>query len=134
MKKLLIFISLLVSIISLVACEEKPILKEAKQSTKNLTEDSTDLENLKNDQKYQNCLEYINNSSFESWKSIDVDVVESKKLTETTKKYVSIEKGNESLLDSSDLIYTIGDTFAHNFANVICDSQTNKVIGYIPID
>lgn len=50
------------------------------------------------------------------------------------KEYVFIDKGKEDLLDTSDLIYTIRDTSGHNFTNIVCDSETNEVIGYIPID
>lgn len=123
MKKLFIVISLLVSIMMLASCEEKPVLNESFKS-----------EGLENDQGYQNCLEYINNSSFESWKNIDKNIVKSQKVTEVVEEYVSIEKGKEDLLDSSDLIYEIGDTSGHNFANIVCDSETNEVIGYIPIE
>lgn len=134
MKKSVILISLLVSIMSLATYKKNVALKEIPQNIKNTRENSIQLENLKNEQKYQNCLKYIENSSFESWKTINIDIVESQKINETVKEYVSIEKGKELLLDSSDLIYTIGDTYAHNFANIVCDNETNEVIGYIPVD
>lgn len=99
-----------------------------------LNYDEIKSESLENDQGYQNCLQYIKNSSFDIWKNINTNIVERQKVTDSVVEYVSIEKGKEGFLDKSDLIYTIGDTSGHNFANIVCDSETKEVIGYIPIE
>lgn len=88
---------------------------------------------IENDKAYQNCIEYIENSSFDRWKKINTIIARAEKVTETIKESVVIDKGKESLLDTTDLIYIIGDTSEHDFANIVCDSETKEVIGYIPI-
>lgn len=91
------------------------------------------LGDLEKDKAYQNCIKYIENSSFDRWKKINTIIVKSEKVTETTKGSVVIETGKKELLDTTDLIYIIGDTSEHDFANIVCDSETKEVIGYIPI-
>jgi hypothetical protein len=43
-------------------------------------------------------------------------------------------KVENNAVDSTDLIITIGDTSNHDFAIIVCDSNTYEVIGYIPIE
>jgi len=82
----------------------------------------------------KNCIEYIENSLFHAKNYIDTDIVKKDKLTEMTIDLVIIEKGKDSMLDLSDLVYIIGDTYGHDFAVIVCDSETFEVIGYMPID
>lgn len=117
MKKSLMLISFLVSTLLLAGCEESNNLLS---------------EEFKSDKAYKNCIEYINNSSFTLWKNINPTIVRSEKMTDSNKETVIIDKGKETLLDTSDLIYIIGDTSEHDFAIIVCDSDTKEVIGYIP--
>lgn len=88
---------------------------------------------LEVDKLLNKCIEYIKNSSFDSWRKINTNIVKILKVEETTMDYVFVEKGREGLLDTSDFIYVIGQTSGHDFANIVCDSETKEVIGYIPI-
>jgi hypothetical protein len=84
----------------------------------------------------KNSIEFIKNSSFTSKDLIDTDIVDITDATENTWKSVSYKgsKVEEKAVDSTDWIITIGDTKAHNFASIVCDSKTYKVIGFIPTE
>jgi hypothetical protein len=83
-----------------------------------------------------NSIDFINDSSFTAKERIDTDKIKITNPTDKTWKSVwykgkSIE---ENAIDSTDWIITIGDTSYYDFAIIVCDSDTCKVVGYIPID
>ena len=82
-----------------------------------------------------NCIEYIINSLFTAKKGIDTSIIKIDSVTNDTWK--STWSGNnieESIIELSDWIITIGDTSEHQFAILVCDSDTSEVIGHIPIE
>ncbi len=86
---------------------------------------------------YENCLEYIKNSSFSRKDFIDTGIVRIETLKEEQKDAVWIEvNGVEEYFGREQpehWLFTIGDTSGHNFAMLVCNSETDSVIGYIPI-
>jgi len=83
-----------------------------------------------------NCIEFINNSSFTQKDRIDTDIIKIENATENTWKYARYENSSRKKndVDLTDWVITIGDTSFHDFAVIICESDTYKVIGYTPID
>lgn len=84
----------------------------------------------------KNSIRFINNSSFTSKDRIDRSTVKIEKVTDKTWEYLWYE-GNrveQKVIDPEDWEITIGDTSGHAFAVVVCDADTGKVVGYIPID
>jgi esterase/lipase len=85
-------------------------------------------------QAVENCIEYIKNSSFVQKDSINTNIVEIKTVKETWKSAsVKESKAIEDAIDQTDWVITIGDTSAHDFAIIFCDSSTYKVLDYMPI-
>ncbi len=86
---------------------------------------------------YENCLEYIKNSSFMRKDYIDTSIVRIETLKEEQKESVWIEvNGDDSYFSQEQpehWVFTIGDTSGHDFAMLVCNSETSSVIGYIPI-
>lgn len=84
----------------------------------------------------ENSLVYISESDFSSKERIDKKRVEISSLTSGDLQFVWSEnlQMEESALDTSDWVITIGDTSGHDFAVMICDSRTSEVLGYIPIE
>jgi hypothetical protein len=83
-----------------------------------------------------NCIEYINNSAFTSKANIDTNIVKFDNATNNSWESVWYEgeQVDSNVIDSSDWIITIGDTSGIDFNIFVCDSDTNEVLGYIPIE
>lgn len=83
-----------------------------------------------------NSINYIKNSSFAVKDRIDTDIITIKNANEKTWESVWSKghKVDKNAVDSTDWIITIGDTSNHDFAIIVCDSNTYEVIGNIPID
>jgi len=85
-----------------------------------------------------NSIEFIRNSSFTSKDRINTDIIRIENATENTWKsvYSKGSKIEETSVDSTDWVIMIGDilTPSHDFTFIVCDSETYKVIGYIPIE
>ncbi|MEG1134955.1 MAG: hypothetical protein RSD26_11510 [Cellulosilyticaceae bacterium] len=84
---------------------------------------------------YLNCIFYIENSS-NSNRDIDTSIISVELLNENQKELVHIMNIEEESYfkdgDSKSWLFTIGDTTDHNFILLVCDSESNKVIGSIP--
>ena len=83
-----------------------------------------------------NCIEYINNSTFTSKENIDTSIVKFENATDSTWEAVwnRGKRVDSNEIDSSDWIITIGDTSGFDFNILVCDSDIYNVIGYIPIE
>ena len=83
-----------------------------------------------------NSIEFIKNSSFTAKERIDTDIVKVENATDNTWKSVWHEDkpAEENAVDSTDWVITIGDMSNHDFAIIVCDSDTCEVIGHIPIE
>jgi predicted metalloprotease len=83
----------------------------------------------------ENGIEFIRNSKFDSKDRIDTSIIKIKNATSDTwdSVFSGTSRVNENAVDSTDWIITIGNTRGHDFAIIVCDSTTYKVIGFIPI-
>jgi len=84
----------------------------------------------------QNSIDFIENSEFTSKDRIDPNIVTIQNADERTWELVYLENGkaDEHAVDATDWIITIGDRSGHDFARIVCDSDTFEVIGYVPIE
>lgn len=83
----------------------------------------------------ENSIVFIKNSAFSSKGKIDYKVVKIENATDKTGESVwnDAHKIEENMVDSTDWVITIGETSGHDFAVIVCDSETYEVVGYIPI-
>lgn len=83
-----------------------------------------------------NSINYIKNSSFTAKDRINTNTIKIESADEKTWEFVwsKDSKVENNAVDSTDWIITIGDTSNHDFAVIVCDSNTYEVIGYIPIE
>ena len=83
-----------------------------------------------------NSIDFIENSEFASKDRIDSKIISIKNADEKTWEFVYLEnsKADKNSVDSTDWIITIGDRSGHDFARIVCDSDTFEVIGYMPIE
>ena len=104
----------------------------------NLVADSNNEISLSSEQQkaVQNSIDFIENSEFTSKDRIDPNIVTIKNADERTWELVYLENGkaDEYAVDATDWIITIGDRSGHDFARIVCDSDTFEVIGYVPIE
>ena len=86
---------------------------------------------------YENCLEYLKNSSHMRKDHINIKIVTIETLEEEQKRSVDIVvNGVENYFGREQpehWLFTIGDTSGHDFAMIVCNSETSEVIGNIPI-
>jgi len=84
----------------------------------------------------EKSIAFIKNSSFSSRNRIDFKVVKVENATDKTWESVwnDNHKIEEKMVDSTDWVITIGETSGHDFAVIVCDSETYEVVGYIPIE
>ncbi len=84
----------------------------------------------------ENSLVYISESDFSFKDRINKKKFEIRSVTSGELQFVWNDdlQMEESALDTSDWVITIGDTSGHDFAVMICDSRTSEVLGYIPIE
>lgn len=85
---------------------------------------------------YLNCLKYISNSSFDRKSHMKANLVSVNDLTKEMYDSVWSTDGDVEILDINKnyLLFTIGDTSGNDFSKLVCDNETNDVIGYIPIE
>ncbi len=83
----------------------------------------------------ENSTVFIKNSAFSSKGKIDYKVVKIENAVDKTWESVwnDTHKIEESMVDSTDWVITIGEISGHDFAVIVCDSETYEVLGYIPI-
>ncbi|WP_312651177.1 hypothetical protein [Proteiniclasticum sp.] len=82
-----------------------------------------------------NSIDFIKNSEFASKDRIETNIITIKNADEKTWESVYSEDSiaDKNAVDSTDWIITIGDRSGHDFAVIVCDSDTLEVIGYMPI-
>jgi len=90
----------------------------------------------KQEKAIHNSIEYISHSSFSSKDKINTKISSIRYATNSTWESVWSNDGpvEKNAIDSSDWIITLGESSNHDFAMIVCDSNTSEVIGYIPID
>ncbi|MGL6174431.1 MAG: hypothetical protein ACRC1P_07455 [Cellulosilyticaceae bacterium] len=84
---------------------------------------------------YLNCITYIETSS-NSNRDINTSIVSVEILPANQKELVrllNVEDYNHFSDTASEYwLFTIGDTKEHNYISIVCDSQSDSVIGSIP--
>ena len=83
-----------------------------------------------------NSIDFIESSEFTAKDRIDTNLITIVNADERTWENVwSMDaQVDKHAVDATDWIITIGDRSGHDFARIVCDSDTFEVIGYIPIE
>lgn len=81
----------------------------------------------------KNCLAYIENASFDGKDTLDTEKAAFQHLTQEMIQDVWIDVEGIPELDENDYVFTIGDTSTGNYMMIVCESDSNEVIGYIPV-
>lgn len=84
----------------------------------------------------ENSIAYIKNSELASKDKIDTSLIKIDTAEENTWQsvYTDSGKAEESTVDTTDWIITLGDRSGFDFAVIVCDSTTSEVIGYMPME
>lgn len=84
----------------------------------------------------ENSIAYIKNSELASKDKIDTSLIKIDTAEENTWQsvYTDSGKAEESAVDTTDWIITLGDRSGFDFAVIVCDSTTSEVIGYMPME
>ena len=84
----------------------------------------------------ENSIAYIKNSELASKDRIDTSLIKIDTAEENTWQsvYTDSGKAEESTVDTTDWIITLGDRSGFDFAVIVCDSTTSEVIGYMPME
>jgi len=81
-----------------------------------------------------NSISFIKNSSYSSKDRIDTNIVKIQSADDIKSIWNIDNQVDDHSFDSEDWVITIGNTSNHDFAIIVCDSETSKVIGHIPVD
>jgi hypothetical protein len=84
----------------------------------------------------KNSILYIDTSSFMFKDRIDRNSVKIEKVSDHTWESLwnQGDRVDQNTVDPTDWVITIGNTSGHDFAVVVCDADTGKVVGYIPTE
>ncbi|SDI94700.1 hypothetical protein SAMN05421804_105175 [Proteiniclasticum ruminis] len=127
MKKYWIIPLVLLILSSLAGCAPKKVSIETPPQTSLSSEQQKAV---------QNSIEYIKNSELASKDRIDTSLIKIDTAEENTWQsvYTDSGKAEESTVDTTDWIITLGDRSGFDFAVIVCDSTTSEVIGYMPME
>ena len=80
-----------------------------------------------------NCAAWLADSTFDQKDRVDTALVSVVQVTEGDLAAAVCDGESAALLDGGDWAVTLGDTFGHDYAVLLCDSETLAVLGYVPI-
>ena len=80
-----------------------------------------------------NCAAWLADSTFDQKDRVDTTLVSVAKVTEGDLAAAVCDDESAALLDGTDWAVTLGDTTGHDYAVLLCDSETLAVLGYVPI-
>lgn len=80
-----------------------------------------------------NCAAWLAASTFEQKDRVDTTLVSIAQVTEGELAAAVSDEESAALLDGTDWTVTLGDTSGHDYAVLLCDSETLSVLGYVPI-
>lgn len=81
-----------------------------------------------------NCAAWLAASTFEQKDRVDTTLVSVAPVTQgELASAVCDGEDRQALLDGTDWAVILGDTSGHDYAILLCDSQTLAVLGYVPI-
>ena len=64
---------------------------------------------------------------------MDTALISVARVTEGDLAAAVCDDESAALLDGGDWAVTLGDTVGHDYAVLLCDSETLAVLGYVPI-
>ena len=80
-----------------------------------------------------NCAAWLADSTFDQKDRVDTALVSVVQVTEGDLASAVCDSESAALLDGTDWAVTLGDTSGHDYAVLLCDSETLAVLGYVPI-
>ena len=80
-----------------------------------------------------NCAAWLADSTFDQKDRVDTALVSVVQVTEGDLAAAVCDGESAALLDGTDWAVTLGDTIGHDYAVLLCDSETLAVLGYVPI-
>ena len=80
-----------------------------------------------------NCAAWLADSAFDQKDRVDTTLVFVAPVTEGDLAAAVCDGESAALLDGTDWAVTLGDTIGHDYAVLLCDSETLAVLGYVPI-
>ena len=81
-----------------------------------------------------NCAAWLADSAFDQKDRVDTTLVFVAPVTEGDLAAAVCDGKSAALLDGTDWAVTLGDTIGHDYAVLLCDSETLAVLGYVPIE
>lgn len=81
-----------------------------------------------------NCAAWLAASTFEQKDRVDTTLVSVAPVTQGDLAAAVCDEESAALLDGTDWMVTLGDTSGHDYAVLLCDSETLAVLGYVPIE
>ena len=81
-----------------------------------------------------NCAAWLADSTFDQKDRVDTALVSVVQVTEGDLAAAVCDGESAALLDGGDWAVTLGDTVGHDYAVLLCDSETLAVLGYVPIE
>ena len=81
-----------------------------------------------------NCAAWLADSAFDQKDRVDTTLVFVAPVTEGDLAAAVCDGESAALLDGTDWAVTLGDTIGHDYAVLLCDSETLAVLGYVPIE
>lgn len=80
-----------------------------------------------------NCAAWLADSTFDQKDRVDTALISVVQVTEGGLAAAVCDDESAALLDGGDWAVTLGDTVGHDYAVLLCDSETLAVLGYVPI-
>lgn len=80
-----------------------------------------------------NCAAWLADSTFDQKDRVDTALISVVRVTEGDLAAAVCDDESAALLDGGDWAVTLGDTVGHDYAVLLCDSETLAVLGYVPI-
>lgn len=81
-----------------------------------------------------NCAAWLADSTFDQKDRVDTTLVSVAPVTQGELAAAVCDEESAALLDGTDWTVTLGDTSGHDYAVLLCDSETLAVLGYVPTE
>lgn len=81
-----------------------------------------------------NCAAWLAASTLDQKDRVDTTLVSVAPVTQGDLAAAVCDEESAALLDGTDWTVTLGDTSGHDYAVLLCDSETLAVLGYVPIE
>ena len=82
-----------------------------------------------------NCVAWLASSSLDCRARVDTSLISVARVTGgELSSAVCGDADRQAMLDDTDWAVTLGDTAGHDFAVLLCDSETLEVLGHVPVE